>query len=663
MSTSLHKKDNFLFILSAIAVPIIIYFFFLRWRTNVIYGDDLYVFSSHENLKSFLEKISISVPSGKYRPIHDLVLHFIVELFQKNMLYYYLFNVFIQTINNFLFAAIAYLFLQTRYLALLFSLLVGLSRFAYYDITQLLMGGALEGLAMTFFLSSLYFIIKILLNKNSAPSQTQCSIIWSIMFANLSMYTHERYIVLIPFILIVILCSKELKVLNSKQKRGLSLLIILSVILNVVLKKYVYGMPFFVGTGGTNISFSFSSASTFLKDAILSILQINSGKDYLVGTAFLNLPMHDIVLVLISISCMLLIIAPYLYGLWKIFVLKQENKYTDLSIFIFLILLLGLALAPAIVTIRMEQRWLQAPYSIFVLLIVIAASKYPFKNNFQKAISFLLFVIIFIWADSVYLSLGSKNTYMGFSEKWAEEFKKGIDNNIIHQNTNRLFIWQDHIDSNTVNALNWVIGEGRFFYFYQNKKTAVIFVDSVYEKSHIASNPLSHFNKNDQIIYIGNEIIDITGAYLKDSLKHIEPITFLPKFQYDQNKLIINNDDLNKFYTTGFYDKENQIRWTDGNARISLLGDYLCKDSLFVELNTYMPPICKDINPIISLIDDSTKSYQPVYSRRAGDKFIFIFYFKQPINIQQINILSKKVDASPDKRTLSFPFISLEITH
>jgi|GEM_PF-2432261 hypothetical protein len=661
---SLDNKKSFLFLLSLVAVPIIIYLFFLRWRTNVIYGDDLYVFTNHETLKTFVEKINMAVSAGKYRPVSDFVLHYVIEILQKNVTAYYLFNVFIQTINTFLFAAIAYIFSQSRYLSLLFALLIGLSRFAFYNLTQLLLGGALEALAMTFFLASLYFILKPLVNKNLTQSQKLKSIIWSIVFANLDMYTHERYIVLIPFICIVILFSPDLEIVPTKQKKAIGLLLLVSVILNVVLKKYVYNMPFFVGTGGTHITFSFSSAATFFKDAVLSILQINSGGNYLIGIEFLRLPIFDILLVLVSVSCMLLIMVPYLSYLWKIISLKQKEKYSDLSIFLFLILIFGFALVPAIVTIRLEQRWLQASYSIFILLIVIAASRIQFKDNKKKGFSLILFVAIFLWADSVYLHIGSQNIYMSYSEKIAEDFKKGVDDNVIHPNSTRLFIWQNKIDSNTIGELNWVLAQGYFFNFYHGKRKSIIYVDSVYEKNKAGINQLQNFNKqNDQLLYIDNGIIDITDDYLKDSLKHIGASTFLPRLQYDQNKLVVNNDDFYKFSTSGFYDNENGIRWTNGNAVINLLGNFITRDSLAVELDTYMPPICKDVIPALSLTDDSNNIYQPIYTKRKDDKFFFKFYFKQKVNIQQINILSKTVDTPSDKRILSFPFISLQLTH
>ena len=38
------KREKYFFILSVIAIPVIIYFYFLKWKTTTIYGDDLFFF-------------------------------------------------------------------------------------------------------------------------------------------------------------------------------------------------------------------------------------------------------------------------------------------------------------------------------------------------------------------------------------------------------------------------------------------------------------------------------------------------------------------------------------------------------------------------------------------------------------------------------------------
>ena len=125
---------------------------------------------------------------------------------------------------------------------------------------------------------------------------------------------------------------------------------------------------------------------------------------------------------------------------------------------------------------------------------------------------------------------------------------------------------------------------------------------------------------------------------------------------------MITNDDFDKFNNTGFYQNENGIRWTNGNVSIGFMGNFIVKDSLSMELTTYMPPICKDVNPKIVIIDLDNKEYQPVAFHREGDSFHYKFYFEQSFAIQKIRIVSETIKtAPPDQRVLSFPFISLEM--
>jgi hypothetical protein len=90
--------------------------------------------------------------------------------------------------------------------------------------------------------------------------------LFAILFANLSLYTHERYIVLLPFLLLVLIATTTLKKVKQKQSGLITALIIGSVLLNVFVKKYVFGMSFFVGTGGTHVVFSVNTAYSSLKE-------------------------------------------------------------------------------------------------------------------------------------------------------------------------------------------------------------------------------------------------------------------------------------------------------------------------------------------------------------------------------------------------------------
>ncbi len=130
----------------------------------------------------------------------------------------------------------------------------------------------------------------------------------------------------------------------------------------------------------------------------------------------------------------------------------------------------------------------------------------------------------------------------------------------------------------------------------------------------------------------------------------------------DSNNLItINAENLSQYSNIGFYDAENLIRWTNGQAMIDLKTPIENKDSVVIRLNTYMPPICKNVVPKIFLSDINNKRYEAALYTRKDDVFYYLFVRNKERKIQKINISSEIIDASPDKRTLSFPFVSLDI--
>lgn len=662
------KKINKYLLFSLIAVPIIIYIYFLRWKTDTMYGDDLLMFRDLGRLDTFIQKVNWHVAFQKYRPVHGVTMHLIIEWFQKNLDAYYVFNVAIQTLNTFIFALVLNLFLRSPLLALLFSLIFGLSRFAFFNISQLLNGGALEGLAMTFFLLSLYFMVKALVKNDLSDAQKQKAVLFAILYSTLSIYTHERYIVIFPCIILATLLAPSLKTLALKQRVVLSVLALASLLLNVAIKDYVFSMPFFVGTGGTNIAFSFSDAANYLLEAVLSIFQVNSGPEYLVGLKFSSLSLINKILAVTIMAGSLAILSLYLIQSVRRYASKEKQEQAGFFVFLFLGALFFALLVPAIVTIRLEHRWLQASLCVFVLMVIIALGSVRFKNLYTRNTVFALFVLVFLWLDFNYFYKGADNLYMKFSERTAASFHQAMSKGVIRPGTKKLYIWEKQRDVNNENAIFWSLGEGYLFDFYQNSSKKVVFVDSIYQKSY--SFPVSSFvnfnAKAEQIVYIHSEVIDITDQYLQDSLKsyddqNIDALVSAEKIQYNQDQLLITNDDFDKFTVDGFHNNENGIRWTNGNASIGFRGNYLAKDSLKVEMNTYLPEISKNIVPRIIISDKLNREHKPVQTGRNGDKFYYQFYFNELTKLEKIAILSDTINAAPDVRKLSFPFISLEL--
>jgi hypothetical protein len=657
----MNKARDYSFILAVVGVPIIIYFYFLQWQTMAIYGDDINIYMSHLNLHSFGERMNLDVAYGKFRPVHSLFTIILIEVFNKNVHGYYLFNIAVQSLIVLTLAASLNLFLRSPWLSLFLGLIAGLSRFSFFNISQLYNGGALEGLAMVFFLVSLFFMIKVLHQKELTPPQLLRNLIAGVLFANLSMYTHERYIVVFPLMILAILVFPGLRKLTVRQKTGLILGALASIILNILLKKFIYSMPFLMGTAGTSIKFSFSTISSFLADALLSIFQVNSGPDYLVGVPFSFLTVFDQTIVIITFCAILTVLLWYLFRTGKAFARKNTEFPTSRLILLFLIALFFAFLVPAVVTVRLEQRWLQASFSLLVLMLAIALNDLAGRKKYLRNSLLIGLGFLFLWTDYNYLYKGADNLYMANCERIAAIFRQAISTGVIRPNTPDLYMWEKKRDANLESEVDWVLGKGTFFDFYQGKRKKLLYADS--------TTSLTGFDADsDQIIYPASRVIDITKEYLKDSLKNfsddrIGELVSAVRYEYDQRHLWVDRTNFNKFSKTGFYPYESGISWTNGKASIGFMGDFAAVDTLSLVLNTYMPPICKDVQPVISVMDQKNRSYQPIYSKRTGDKFTFLFHFDKPTPLQKINISSERINSYPDERVLSFPFVNLEVSN
>ncbi len=515
------KTKQYIWIMSLLAIPIIIYLYFLKCRTYTIYGDDLYLYHSLLKANSFSEIMGLSTNYEKYRPISVLLTKLVFVLFYKNLSAYYLFNVGIQTINTYILALILNKFLKSPFFALAFSLLYGLTRFSFFVTSQIYNGGVLEGLAISFFLLSLFFILNTVINIEFTEKKILYNFAISILFANMCIYTHERYIVLFPFIILVALFFPYVKKITFSNKIFICAMAIASIVLNVAIKKYVYSMPFFVGTGGTTITFSFLSAVTYFSQAVLCIFQINIGNLSHTGSPFTALPFLQQILVLLLTATLVTLFILYIKKYIKFLFAKYDaNKY-NIKIFILLPILFMFCLIPAIVTIRLEQRWLQASFCVFIIMIVIALNGIEFKDMRTKNKVFIVFILYFMMIDANYFKRAVPNYYITDAQNMAYKFEQAIKNGTIHPDTKTVYVWRKKTDENDDGCLKWDIGEGYIFEFYQKNSKKLIFADST---THIQSDSLLNDLRQDnaQILYVKNDVIDITKQYLKDTLRHFE---------------------------------------------------------------------------------------------------------------------------------------------
>ena len=509
-----NEKMTYALLLAFFCVIIYLYYYWLR--TQTIYGDDLFVYNYYGE-----PDISKHFDNGstllKFRPVNVAAIKAILALFNKDIYQYYIFNVLMQAINVVLFVRICNLYLRSIYLSCLASLVLAVSRFNYFNISQLYNGGALETLAMTFFLCSLFCMLKSQIVAADRPKQAFTLLLSGLAFANLSLYTHERYIVILPFIMLCVLLP-ALRVVGVNRRLLVAAIAILSMGANYAIKKYIFHLDFFTGTGNTHIAFSFHDSIFYLKDALLSILLINSGPEHLVGTPFLSLWGIIKVFAIIPLTCIVAIFTAYF-----ITSLRHRNRGSDVArsqnvLLLQLSALFLLCLIPAIVTIRLEQRWLQASLSVFMLMTVIAINAIPFKNNWKKALCLSIFVFLFLAVDANYLATGVRDIYLYGAQNKARLFKQAIINGVIKPNTSKIYVFEKHKNENDENELGWILAKGYFFCYYGQNMKNIAFVDSS-DQQNKNNRTISNISDKEQVIYVEEKVIDITKKYLDNTFR------------------------------------------------------------------------------------------------------------------------------------------------
>jgi hypothetical protein len=495
------------------------YLYFAESQTRIIYGDDLSVYQLQAGSKKLSEVIDVGRICTKYRPIHGVITYLLVNLFRKNLFYYFLFNVFVQALIGVVFTATVNVFLRNMFLSFMMGLFAAFTRFGYYNVIQVLCGGPMEGVAMLFFLLTLYHLTVYLARNEFEQKRLLYHLVMSVLFANLAVYTHERYIVLFPAI---ILCC-IIGAVRNDVKRGQTVIVCAvalgSLLLNYALKVYVYQYPFLVGTRTSSIvtDFAWSRQLGYLKDALASIIQFNSGAEYLIGVAFHQLPGGHKVLVCAAAIAICIILVWAIVTRRNTNVTRSDRSYAGLRILAGLSVLFGATLAPAISTVNLEQRWLQAPFCVFILIVVVIFNRINTKDSRLKTGLLLFFAAVFLSSDRIYTKVMDTKFWMKSAEFRMSTFVNAAANGTIRREAKNLFILEDTKSSDYEIPLSWGLANGYFFDFYQDQGKTIIYLDSRRFTDPAQLQYMVSFDPaTDEVIQPDSYVKDITADILKE---------------------------------------------------------------------------------------------------------------------------------------------------
>ena len=159
---------------------------------KALYMDDLYLFSFFRE-QNFFE---FSFPIGqavRFRPVYWAISYIEMALVGADPNRYLHFNIFLNSLLTFFLFFFSLKMTKKRILSLSLGVLFLSAHFAYYQIGQAI--GILETLALGFALLTLYFLYRQIDCEESAFGKM---LFFSHLFFFLLIFTHERYVALLP---------------------------------------------------------------------------------------------------------------------------------------------------------------------------------------------------------------------------------------------------------------------------------------------------------------------------------------------------------------------------------------------------------------------------------------------------------------------------------
>ena len=259
---------------------------------KALYMDDLYLFSFFREQDFF----TFSFPIGnavRFRPVYWALSYIEMVFVGNDPNRYWYFNVALNGVLAYFLFYFSWVVSKGKKLIPLFLSVVFLSaHFAYYQIAQAL--GILETLALGFSLLTLYFLYQEL----NEEKHFLRNLVFSHLFFFLLVFTHERYIALLPLFYVPLLFrgrAGKAKILTGGKNEGHQghfftshlpyILPLAQAFLFYAIRKFAIGSFVPKGTGGTEVSESFKLGEA-LQNAFAEVYYIfgfQKGPEHLNG--------------------------------------------------------------------------------------------------------------------------------------------------------------------------------------------------------------------------------------------------------------------------------------------------------------------------------------------------------------------------------------------
>lgn len=318
-----------------------------------LYMDDLYFWSCYGE-QGFLQYV-FPLGSTRFRFLYYLAAWLEMAVVGNHVNWFVPFNILLNTAVAWSVYLIGRRLSRSKGIGFLCGFMYLISRMAYYQIGQVL--GLMETMALWMAIGILWYLYRYMNGEDGRKYYyLSCALYFGVCFV------HERYMVLFPLLLLVLLIKRSKNLVEWAA--GL-----VSFLLVQVIRAFTIGSVLPAGTGGTQVADTFSLADTvrYGLSQIAYVFGMNAGPEHLNGRPWGQSPLSIRILVLLADVAIAVIVLGFL-----IKVIKDKRKdvkgkvLCNLALFL---LFIGACIASSSVTIRVEMRWVYVSLTAALLLL------------------------------------------------------------------------------------------------------------------------------------------------------------------------------------------------------------------------------------------------------------------------------------------------------
>jgi hypothetical protein len=492
---------------------------FLPWTTPLLFGSDdllLYLAFIDGDCATRASEIFTATCQERFRPIASGSILALMHVFGEQKSLFFDVNFAIQGAIATLSFLIAFHLSRRSWLAALaIAGAVALSRFAVWNVVQVI--GPVESLPLLLTLGTVYSVVR----ADECQQHTWRWGLLALLCTLIAIFAHERFTVVPVWLGLAFLSSNQVRQLPVWRIAVLIGGCVALPLFYIAYKTFALHSDFLIGTANTHLKLDFPLILQHAYEGVSSIFGFNRGASYLLGenvTPGWNAPF------VLAAAFLLLFLATTLYAL-RCVLAPASSLRAKMEVVRWPALLLILAaflLTPALLTIRLEIRWLYASFILVLLVCAWAVSAVSRNTRRRVAVAVVLLCITSVALDTTIMrSFGG--LFFVYSGRFAELVKRDIVDKHPEQKGGIALLTE-------FGECNFTLLSGAFFRVYGNGTRAVHCYSSVdaFTNAKLPADVHLYVERNKQLVDVTAALSQV-GTQTSDELPSYN---FIKAFEY-----------------------------------------------------------------------------------------------------------------------------------